>query len=204
MSEKALKGVVALLMAAMVWLSGCSGIQMRQSNLVYEAKNKISEGDLRTSIPILNKALALDPNDLEANVAMAEVQYRLGNFHDALRYAKKAHLVRPRDFRALGILGLIDLEEGAYERGMNRVYEAVKIYEGIEEVGGNLPVEPEIIIKEMRSELKQNGKVSHEKVNALADAFWAKVDWYEFDEEYRKWHFRSFYDVRPDGGAPIP
>lgn len=204
MNGKTFKGAVVLLVTAMVWLVGCSGIQMRQSNLVYEAKNKISEGDLRTSIPILNKALALDPEDVEANVAMAEVQYHLRHFHDALRYAKKAHLVSPRDFRALGILGLIDLKEGVYERGMNRVYEAVKIYEGIEEVGGNLPVEPETIIKEMRSELKQNGKVSPEKINDLADAFWAKVEWYEFDEEYRKWHFRSFYDVRPDGGVPIP
>lgn len=204
MSIKGLKRVGLFGALFAMFFVGCASVQMETSNLVYRAKNVISEGDLRASIPILKKALVLSPKDVEANVSMAQVQYRLGNFQNAKVYAQTALSADPHDFRAMGILGLVDLREGAYERGMERVSGAMDIYNRIEEVGGNLPVEPKTILKQMKYELEQKKEISKDRIDKLADAFWAKIDWYEFDEEYRKWHYKSFYDIRPDGGATTP
>ena len=194
--------VFLLLIVGMVILAGCAGVQMQTSNLVYQAKDKVSDGDLVGSIPVLKKALALNPKDEEANVVMAEVQYRLGHYAKAKQYAQTALSVSPGDFRAIGILGLVDLQNGASEKGIKRVRKAIKIYNGIEPVGGNLPVEPTTMLKQMEYNLKHHKKITKEAIARLANAFWAKIDWYEFDEEYRKWHFKSFYEIRPDGGGP--
>ncbi len=188
---------------AFLFIIGCAGVQMRTSNLMFEAKDLVSEGDLVGSVPILKKALALDPKSLEANVTMAQVQYRLGNIEQAGKYARLAYKLDQNDFRALGILGLIDLRTGRYERGISRMLKAIKIYNGIEPVGGNLPVEPQAMLERMRYKLKHHKGISKAEIENLADAFWAKVDWYEFDENYRKWHFKSFYEIRPDGGGTI-
>lgn len=77
-------------------------------------------------------------------------------------------------------------------------------YNDIEQVGGSVPVEPEAILRNMRAQLKSGKKVSPDLISQLEGAFWKKIQWYEFDEEYRKWHFHSFYDVRPDGGDTFP
>ena len=184
-------------------MTGCSGLQMKTSSLVYNARYRAMDGDLIGSVRLLERALALAPKDVNANVLMAQIQYRLGKIDEAGKFALAAYAVDPRDFRAMGILGLVDLNRGRYKQGMSRVGEAMKIFNGIEEVGGNLPVEPETILKQMAADLKQRGGISKEKIAALVSAFWAKIDWYEFDEEYRKWHFRSFYDIRPDGGSVV-
>ena len=204
MERKGHKWAGILVVLGILLVIGCSGVQMRTANLVYDAKSKISEGDLRASVPVLKKALTLNPRDVEANVSMAQVQYRLGNFQNAKAYAQTALSADLRDFRAMGILGLVDLREGAYERGMEGVSKAMDIYNRIEEVGGNLPVEPKTILKQMKYELEQKKKISKDKIDQLTDAFWAKIEWYEFDEEYRKWYFKNFYDTRPDGGATTP
>jgi len=182
---------------------GCSGLQMKTESLVYNARYKVMDGDLVGSAGLLEKALAIAPKDVNANVLMAQVQYRLGRIDKAGKFALAAYTVDPRDFRAIGILGLVDLNKGRYKQGMSRIRDAMEIFNVIEEVGGNLPVEPETILKGMTADLKQRGSISKGKMTALASAFWAKIDWYEFDEEYRKWYFRSFYDIRPDGGGIV-
>ena len=187
-------------------LSGCAGVQMKTSNLVFQAKDKVSNGDLVGSLPILKKALALDPSDVEANVTMARVQYCLGHLDAARRYAETTLKMSPRDFRALGILGLVSLRDGAYQKGMDLMARAMKIYNNLEPVGGNLSVEPETMLKQMRYKIKQGQKIASADIDRLANAFWAKVDWYEFDREYRKWYFYSFYEdlLQPDGGSTCP
>ncbi len=184
-------------------LTGCSSVTYRVSSQVYDAKYKVSYGNLRGSLPSLEKALKLNPRDLEANVTMAQVQYRLGNLDKAEKYAETAHAIAPNDFRALGILGLINLRKGQVNRGIERMARAIKIYNGIEPVGGNVPVEPTAILKDMRAQLKRGENVTPDLISQLEGAFWRKIQWYEFDEEYRKWHFYSFYDVRPDGGNAV-
>ena len=187
----------------LVFLIGCSGLQMKTESLVYDARYRVMDGNLVGSVGLLEKALAMAPKDVNANVLMAQVKYRLGRIDKAGKFALAAYAVDPRDFRAIGILGLVDLNKGRYKQGMARVRDAMEIFNGIEEVGGNLPVEPETILKGMAADLKQHGRILKGKIAALASAFWAKIDWYEFDEEYRKWYFRSFYDIRPDGGGVV-
>ncbi len=187
-----------------VFAAGCSSIPMKTANLIHSAKYKVSIGDLRGSIADLEKTLELDPTNLEASVTMAQVQYRLGNLKKAEEYARAAIRIAPTDFRAIGILGLLNLRKGAYTSGINRVAAALEIFNGIEPVGGNVPLEPEAILKNMKEELARHKEISPDQIQQLESAFWAKVEWYEFDEEYRKWHFYSFYDVRPDGGDSYP
>jgi len=194
-----------LLGASLIGIVGCATVAMQTSNLVFTAKNKISEGDLRGSIPLLQKALKVDPNDLDANVTMVRVQYLLGHFQKAEKFAKTAHKVDSYDFRALGILGLIDIRQGRFKRGIGRVSKAMKIFNGIEPFGAVAPVEPKVILNNMRVELKKQGKIPMSQINELENAFWIKFDWYEFNEEYRKWNFNGFYqDISADGGAMVP
>ncbi len=187
-------------------LTGCAGVQMKTSNLVFQAKDKVSNGDLVGSLPILKKALALEPDDVEANVTMARVQYCLGHFQAAKRYADKALKVNPRDFRALGIRGLVDLQSGTYQKGMDLMARAMKIYNELEPIGGNFSVEPKAILKQIRYKLKHGQRITKADINQLASAFWGKVNWYEFDQEYRKWYFYGFYEdlLQPDGGSTYP
>ncbi len=185
-------------------LTACSRVAYRSANLNYEAKYRVSIGDLSGSLPPLQEVLKMNPKDVDANVTMAQVQYRLGDLKKAEKYARQARSVAPDDFRALGILGLIDLRQGRYARGIARVAKAMETFNAIEPVGGNTPVEPKAILKNMRAELKSGQKVSPNLIRQLEDAFWVKIQWYEFDEEYRKWHFHSFYDPRPDGGGTFP
>ncbi len=185
-------------------MTGCSGVAYKSADLNYMAKYKVSIGDLRGSLPELEEVLKMNPKDVDANATMAQVQYRLGDIGKAAKYAKAAHEVDPGDFRALGILGLVDLREGRYEEGIQKVSKAMAIYNDIEQVGGSVPVEPEAILKNMKVELQSGKKISPDLISQLEGAFWKKIQWYEFDEEYRKWHFHSFYDVRPDGGDTFP
>ncbi len=193
-----------LMLLFFVFMLGCSSVQYKLADLNYMAKYKVSIGDLRGSIPELEKALKLDPKDVNANVTMAQVQYRLGDIKKAEKYARTAYAVRPDDFRAMGILGLIDIRHGEYEKGIELVSEAMKAYNVIEPVGGSVPVEPEVLLENMKTELKNGKKVSPDLISQLEGAFFKKIQWYEFDEEYRKWHFYSFYDPRPDGGNSYP
>ena len=202
MKTKGVMGALVTLIVGVMFLAGCAGVQMQTSNLVYQAKDRVSDGDLVGSIPVLKKALALNPKDEEANVVMAEVQYRLGHYAKAKQYAQTALSVSPGDFRAIGVLGLVNLQDGVYGKGIARMRKAIKIYNGIEAVGGNLPLEPTTMLNQMEYNLKHHKKITQDAIARLANAFWAKIDWYEFDEEYRKWHFKSFYDIRPDGGGP--
>jgi len=196
-----IKTGVYFFLSVFLSMTGCSGLQMKTSSLAYNARYMVMDGNLVESVGLLEKALSMTPGDVNANVLMAQVQYRLGKIDKAGKFALSAYVVDSRDFRAMGILGLVDLSKGRYRQGILRVGEAMKIFNGIEEVGGRLSVEPETILKEMAVDLKKYETVSKEKISFLASAFWAKIDWYEFDEEYRKWHFRSFYDIRPDGGG---
>ncbi len=203
------KGVLCALLAlivGVVFLAGCAGVQMKTSTLVFQAKDKISNGDLVGSLPFLKKALALEPDDVEANVTMARAQYGLGHLDAARRYAEKTLKMSPGDFRALGILGLVSLWSGAYRKGMDLMMRAMKIYDELEPIGGNLSVEPQTILKQMRYKLKHGEKITRADINRLGNAFWAKVNWYEFDQEYRKWHFYGFYQdlLRPGGGNTYP
>jgi tetratricopeptide (TPR) repeat protein len=194
-----------LLGASLIGIVGCATVAMQTSNLVFTAKNKISEGDLRGSIPLLQKALKVDPNDLDANVTMARVQYLLGHFQKAEKFAKIAHKVDSYDFRALGILGLIDIRQGRFKRGIERVSKAMKTFHGLEPFGASSPVEPEVTLKNMRYDLKEQGKISKRLIEQLEDGFWIKVDWYNFNQQYRKWNFNGFYqDISADGGAMVP
>ena len=198
------KWVVLVVGVVFLGMTGCSSVAYRSANLNYMAKYKVSIGDLRGSLPELEEVLKMNPKDLDANATMAQVQYRLGDIGKAVKYAKAAHEVDPSDFRALGILGLADLREGRYEEGIQKVSKAMATYNDIEQVGGSVPVEPEAILKNMEAELQRGKKVSPDLISQLEGAFWKKIQWYEFDEEYRKWHFHSFYDVRPDGGDTFP
>jgi tetratricopeptide (TPR) repeat protein len=187
-------------------LTGCAGVQMKTSNLIFQAKDKVSNGDLVGSLPFLKKALALEPDDVEANATMARVQYCLGHFQAARRYAEKTLRLNPRDFRAMGIVGLVNLRSKKYSEGIDLMTKAMKIYNELEPIGGNFSVEPKTILKQMRYKLKHGQTITQEDIDQLASAFWGKVNWYEFDQEYRKWHFYSFYEdlLRPDGGNTYP
>ncbi len=193
-----------VLVAGLLVMMGCSSIANKLADMNYMAKYKVSIGDLRGSLPDLEKALKLDPKNVDANVTMAQVQYRLSDIKKAEKYAKTAYSVNPDDFRAMGILGLIDIRHGAYERGIEQVSKAMEIYNVIEPIGGSVPVEPNVILKNMKSELKNGKRVSPDLIQQLEGAFFKMIEWYEFDEEYRKWHFHSFYDPRPDGGDSYP
>ena len=201
-------GIGAVFVIGIIFLGmmGCSGVAYKTANWNYMAKYKVSIGDLRGSLPDLEESLKLNPKDVDANVTMAQVQYRLGDIKKAVTYAKAALAVDPSDFRALGILGLADLRHGRYEEGIQKVEKAMATYNDIEQVGGSVPVEPEVILRNMRAQLKSGKKVSPDLISQLEGAFWKKIQWYEFDEEYRKWYYYSFYEdlLQPGGGCTTP
>ncbi|HUR34729.1 MAG TPA: tetratricopeptide repeat protein [Vicinamibacterales bacterium] len=113
---------------------GRTGSPQAETTDLREAEVLQLQGDLLTrtgayseAAGFLTKALALDPNDLTSQIAMACVQLRQDQPIEAVALLKKAVERAPSDFRAQYWLGVALIGAGRYKEALAALAAAVKI-----------------------------------------------------------------------------
>ncbi len=80
--------------------------------VVDEATFDYTMGDHETALAKLNAAVQREPAAFEAWHALAEIQFNLRRFDDALRSAEAAHALRPDDLFINTTLSRVWMEKG--------------------------------------------------------------------------------------------
>ena len=81
-------------------------------NLIEDATADYAMGDSEPALEKLRRATAAAPDSFEAWHALAEVNFSLRRFDDALQAAEKAHALRPGDLFINTTLSRIWMERG--------------------------------------------------------------------------------------------
>ena len=76
-----------------------------------------SEGgqQMLASVQTAMKQARENPNDFDAQVAAAKLQYQIGRFDQAIEYLLAANKVKPDDFDTLAMLGVANLDAKHYD-----------------------------------------------------------------------------------------
>jgi Flp pilus assembly protein TadD len=77
-----------------------------------------SSGDgqqMLASVQTAMKQARENPNDFDAQVTAAKLQYQIGRYDQAIEYLLAANKVKPDDFNTLAMLGIANLDAGHFD-----------------------------------------------------------------------------------------
>lgn len=114
------------LMAALIASSGQSQVPDTQLNplsvqLLKQGEAALAAGDFQAADDALESALAVDPRNRQAFIALAKVASRQKLYGQAIRYTNKALLLEPNDLTALAVQGEAMVEMGAAARAQQNL-----------------------------------------------------------------------------------
>lgn len=102
---------------------------------ILEAKGLLGEGRFMEMLPVLDRAIRLDPRSGEAYTLRGEACLKMGRFGDAIEYLKKAIELSPERFEAYYHLGWIYFRMGdldaaiaRFESGIDRNPKAAELH----------------------------------------------------------------------------
>jgi Flp pilus assembly protein TadD len=80
--------------------------------LATEGLDHFANGDFAQCIAVLERALAIDPNDVAALRTIAMAQFRIGDFVRALEFGERHVKAAPKDVMAMSSLSLFLMKNG--------------------------------------------------------------------------------------------
>jgi tetratricopeptide (TPR) repeat protein len=109
-------------------------------DLVDEGTLDFTLGDINSAVGKLRKALEIDPNCFDANLALAEVFLSERNLDDALEAAERGHKLQPEELHINTTLSRIWVEKGDKEKAEHFAAQ-VRMISWKEELKTNIPKE---------------------------------------------------------------
>ena len=95
--------------------------QSAQSGQLPANHPPIGGGDQQTgegmlaSVQTAMKQARENPNDFDAQVAAAKLEYQIGRYDQAIEYLLAANKIKPKDFDTLAMLGVANLDAGHFD-----------------------------------------------------------------------------------------
>ena len=117
---------------------------------VNAARARLQEGDVDAAIPLLEQALALEPDLARAHFFLGTALRALGRYEEALRHLAAARDQYPRDRVVLGQIGRLQFLDRQYDA-------AVATYESV------LEIDPEDVSAHYNLMLAQQGAGNREE-----------------------------------------
>ena len=124
-------GVAAVLIASpVVGQRADDQIAPRSIELLRQGEANLAAGRFKEADEALETALAVDPRNRAAYVALARVAQKEKLFGQAIRYTKKALVLEPNDRDAIAIQGEAMVELGAAARARENLAKLQKLCPG--------------------------------------------------------------------------
>jgi Flp pilus assembly protein TadD len=102
----------------------------RSTELLKQGETHLAAGRFAEADEALETALAVDPRNRAAYVALARVAQRERLFGQSIRYTKKALILEPNDREAIALQGVAMVEMGAAARARENLVKLQKLCTG--------------------------------------------------------------------------
>jgi Flp pilus assembly protein TadD len=102
----------------------------RSTELLKQGETHLAAGRFAEADEALETALAVDPRNRAAYVALARVAQRERLFGQSIRYTKKALILEPNDREAIALQGVAMVELGAAARARENLAKLQKLCTG--------------------------------------------------------------------------
>ncbi|MFQ5756762.1 MAG: XrtA/PEP-CTERM system TPR-repeat protein PrsT, partial [Acidiferrobacterales bacterium] len=113
-------GCVVLLLATLIVLSGCESFTSAETR-IERAKESVAQGEYRTAMIELKKALQSKPSNQEARLLLGQISLAMGNAAAAEKELRHAQALGASDDQVLIPLGRALLAQGDYETVLDEI-----------------------------------------------------------------------------------